>query len=373
MTTPTPKPGIMDISPYVGGDASVEGVAKIIKLSSNEGATGPSPKAVAAFQAAGASLHRYPDGGANDLRAGLAEMYGLDINRLICGNGSDEIIGHLIQAYAGPGDEVLYSEHGFLMYPLGAMANGATPVTARETDYTASVDAYLAAVTERTTIVFIANPNNPTGTYLPHSELQRLRVGLPDDVLLVIDSAYAEFVSRNDYAPGIEMVSAHDNVVMTRTFSKIYGLAALRLGWAYCPAEVAQVFHRVRGPFNVNAAAQAAGLAALRDVKHTDEARAHNDRWLPWLQGECDRLGLSYIPSVGNFLTVQFDGNSVVGGARDAAAALEFLRTKGILPRAIGGYGLGDFLRFTIGLEDENRAVVNALEEFLSTANDAQD
>ena len=365
MTTPTPLKGIMDISPYVGGDASVEGMARIVKLSSNEGATGPSPKAVAAFEKVGADLHRYPDGGASELRAGLAEMYGLDVNRLICGNGSDEIISHLIHSYAGPGDEVLYSEHGFLMYPLGAMASGATPVKAAETDYTASVDGFLAAVTERTKLVFVANPNNPTGTNLPQSELQRLRAGLPDDVLLVIDSAYAEFVSRNDYAPGIELVSANDNVVMTRTFSKIYGLAALRLGWAYCPTEVAMVFHRVRGPFNVNAAAQAAGLAALHDVKHTDEARAHNDRWLPWLQDECDRLGLKYIPSVGNFLTIEFDED----GPRSANAAQEFLRTKGILPRAIAGYGLAAHLRFTIGLEEENRAVIEALEAFLSDTN----
>ncbi len=364
---PVPKSGIMDISPYVGGDASVEGLARIIKLSSNEGATGPSPKAVAAFQAVGAELHRYPDGGAGELRAGLAEMYGLDVNRLICGNGSDEIISHLIQAYAGPGDEVLYSEHGFLMYPLGAMANGATPVKATETAYTASVDGFLAAVTERTTMVFVANPNNPTGTYLPQSELQRLRAGLPDHVLLVIDSAYAEFVTRNDYAPGIEMVSAHDNVVMTRTFSKIYGLAALRVGWAYCPTEIAMVFHRVRGPFNVNAAAQAAALAALRDIRHTDEARAHNDKWLPWLQGECERLGLDYIPSVGNFLTIEFGAD----GPHSAAEAQEFLRTKGILPRTIGGYGLGGHVRFTVGLEAENRAVIAALEAFLSSGDGA--
>ncbi len=355
----------MDISPYVGGDASVEGLARVMKLSANEGATGPSPKAIAAYTEAGANLHRYPDGGAAELRAGLAEMYGLDVNRLICGNGSDEIISHLIHAYAGQGDEVVYSEHGFLMYPLGAMASGATPVKAREDNFTATVDGFLAAVTERTKIVFVANPNNPTGTYLPQAELVRLRAGLPDDVLLVIDSAYAEFVSRNDYAPGIEMVSAHDNVVMTRTFSKIYGLAALRLGWAYCPAEVAGVFHRVRGPFNVNTAAQAAGLAALRDVQHTDEARAHNDRWLPWLQDECTRLGLNYIPSVGNFLTIQFEAD----GPRSADAAQEFLRTKGILPRGIAGYGMPDYLRFTIGLEDENRSVVAALEEFLSAAN----
>ena len=365
MTSPIPKQGIMEINPYVGGDATVDGLAKIVKLSSNEGATGASPRAIETYKALANELHRYPDGGADALRQGLAEMYGLDINRLICGNGSDEIISHLTHAYAGPGDEVLYSEHGFLMYPLAAMANGATPVKAPESDYTASVDAFLAAVTERTKLVFVANPNNPTGTYLPQMELQRLRAGLPDDVLLVIDSAYAEFVSRNDYAPGIELVSAHDNVVMTRTFSKIYGLAALRLGWAYCPIEVAGVFHRVRGPFNINAAAQAAGLAALQDTKHTQEARAHNDHWLPWIAGECDRLDLKYISSVGNFLTIEFGTD----GTHSAAAAQEFLRKKGILPRGIAGYGLAGHLRFTVGLENENRIIIDALEEFLSTKN----
>ncbi|MDP6874021.1 MAG: histidinol-phosphate transaminase [Alphaproteobacteria bacterium] len=365
MTIPTPNQGIMDITPYIGGDASVEGLARVVKLSSNEAATGASPKAIAAYRAAADELHRYPEGSAADLRAGLAEMYGLDANCLICGNGSDEIISHLIHSYAGPGDEVVYSEHGFLMYPLGAMASGATPVKAAETEFTATVDGILAVVTERTKMVFVANPNNPTGTYLPNSEIQRLRAGLPDEVMLVIDSAYAEFVSRNDYAPGIEMVQAHDNVVMTRTFSKIYGLAGLRLGWAYCPEEVALVYHRVRGPFNVNAPAQAAGLAALHDVAHTDAARVHNDRELAWLHDECQRLGLQCIPSVGNFLTINFRA------AEAAAEAQEFLRTRGILPRGIAAYGLGSHLRFTVGQEEENRLAVAAMEEFLSTADGA--
>ncbi len=367
MTTPIPNQGIMDITPYIGGDATVEGHSRVVKLSSNEAATGASPKAIAAYKAAAQELHRYPEGGAADLRAGLAEMYGLNGDGIICGNGSDEIISHLIHSYAGPGDEVIYTEHGFLMYPLGAMASGATPIKAAETDFTASVDAILAVVTERTKMVFLANPNNPTGTYIANSEMQRLRAALPDHVMLVIDSAYAEFVSRNDYSPGIEMVEAHDNVVMTRTFSKIYGLAGLRLGWAYCPEEVALVYHRVRSPFNVNSAAQAAGLAALHDVAHTDAARAHNDRELAWLHDECRRLGLPCIPSAGNFLTIQFGAD----GPCSAAAAQEFLRTKGVLPRGIGAYGLGAYLRFTVGLEDENKLAAAAMEEFLSTTDGA--
>lgn len=364
MSGPKPIPGLLDIAPYVGGDSKAEGVGHVVKLSSNEAATGPSPKAMAAYRGLAETLHRYPDGGSNALREGISEMYGLDPARLICGNGSDEIISALIHAYCGPGDEVVYSEHGFLMYAIGAKACGATPVKAPETDYTASVDALLEAVTERTRIVFLANPNNPTGTYISADELARLRAGLRDDVLLVVDSAYAEFVTRNDYSPGIELVDANDNVVMTRTFSKIYGLAALRLGWAYCPEEIANVYHRIRSPFNVNAAAQAAGLAALQDVAHTDMARAHNDIWLPWLTDRFRALGLGVIPSVANFVTVRFDA---VGPA-SARAVNAYLKERGILPRDIGAYGLGEWLRFTVGLAEENRAAVDAVAECLGRA-----
>lgn len=364
MSRPAPIPGILNIAPYVGGDAKAEGVDRAIKLSSNESAIGPSPRAQAAFSAVAGELHRYPDGGSNAFRAALSEMYGLDADRIVCGNGSDEIISTLTRAYCGPGDEIVYSAHGFLMYPISAMAAGATPVKAAEENYTASVDALIAAVSDKTKIVFLANPNNPTGTYLPADEVRRLHAALPAHVLLVIDAAYAEYVVRNDYTAGIELVDSADNIVMTRTFSKIYGLAALRLGWAYCPAEIAQVFHRVRSPFNVNAAAQAAGVAALRDIAHTDAARRHNDIWLPWLSGQFEKLGLHVIPSVGNFLTARFPQ---VDG-RTADEALAFLKRRGILPRGIAAYGLSDCLRFTVGLEEENHAAVNAVAEFLSAA-----
>tara|TARA_R110002167_G_scaffold91969_3_gene247235 strand:- start:805 stop:1905 length:1101 start_codon:yes stop_codon:yes gene_type:complete len=362
MNAPQPNSGIMEIAPYVGGDAKAEGIAKAIKLSSNESATGASPKAIAAYKALADELHRYPDGGSNELRDTLAEWHGLEAQRIVCGNGSDEILSLLVHAYAGPGDEVLYSEYGFLMYPLNALASGARPVKAPEVNYTASVDNILSAVTERTRMVMLANPNNPTGTYLAADELRRLRAGLDDSVLLVLDSAYAEFVQRNDYSAGIEFVRDSDNVVMTRTFSKIYGLAALRVGWAYCPEAIAGVLHRVRGPFNVNAAAQRAAVAALQDSDHTEMARRHNDTWLPWLQGELEGLGLQVIPSVGNFLTVHFPP----GGPRSTDKALAFLKARGILPRGIAAYGMADHLRFTIGLEDENKAVVAALSEFLN-------
>lgn len=360
---PSPKPidGILNIAPYVGGDSKVDGNSDIVKLSSNEAATGASPLAVAAFVNVSDSLHRYPDGGAHDLRDCIAEVYGLNVDGVVCGNGSDEIISALIHAYCGPGDEVVYSEHGFLMYALGAMAAGAIPVKAPEHGYTASVNEILGVVSARTKIVFLANPNNPTGTYLPSTEVERLRNGLPDEVILVIDAAYAEFLSVNDYSSGVELVTASDNVVMTRTFSKIYGLAALRIGWAYCPLEIANVYHRFRSPFNVNAAAQAAAKAALLDVSHKELARDHNDYWLAWLTKEFEGLGLEVIPSVANFVTVNF-APQFIG---DRNSVHDFLKGRGILPRGLAAYGLDHWVRFTIGLGAENQAVISILKNYL--------
>ena len=361
MALPKPIDGILNISPYVGGADSVEGLARTIKLSANEGALGASPRAVEAFKQMADDLHRYPDGGSERLRSALSEFYDLKAACIILGNGSDEIITTLCHAYIAPGDEIVYSAHGFLMYPLAAMAAGGRPVAAPEIERTASVDNILATIGEKTKIVFLANPNNPTGTYIPVFEIRRLRQSLREDVLLVVDCAYAEFVTRNDYSPCIELVEEYDNVVVTRTFSKIYGLAALRLGWAYCPEEVAQVFHRVRTPFNVNQAAQAAGVAALQDVAHSDAARAHNETWRPWLNDVFKRFGLETIPSVGNFIAVRFPG----ADGKSAQDALAFLSARGILPRPVGAYDLAGFLRVTIGLEEENRAFANAVAEFL--------
>ncbi len=362
MTAPTPRPGIMDIKPYVGGESAVEGVTRVLKLSSNEGALGPSPKAMAALEAMAGEMHRYPDGGATRLRKALAARWGVDAERIVCGAGSDELLGLLVKAYAGPGDEVLYSQHGFLMYAIAAKACGATPVTAPETDLTANVDNLLAAVTPKTRIVFLANPNNPTGTYLPAEEVKRLRASLRDDILLVIDAAYAEFVSRNDYTPGIELVDGGDNTVMCRTFSKMYALGGMRLGWAYCPANIADVLNRVRGPFNVGSAALAAGEAALEDTAFADLCKSHNDYWLAWTTAELRKLGLSLTDSVGNFILVRFPKEA----GKDAAAADAFLRSKGIIVRAMGGYGLGEWLRITIGTGEENQMVVKAVADFLA-------
>ncbi|MGE5548324.1 MAG: histidinol-phosphate transaminase [Solirubrobacterales bacterium] len=364
MTAPSPRPGIMDIKPYVGGESALTGVSRVIKLSSNEGALGPSPKAMEAFKAMAADSHRYPDGGATRLRAALGARWGLDPARIVCGAGSDELLGILCRAYAGPGDEVLYSQHGFLMYAIAAKACGATPVTAPEVDLTASIDNLLAAVTPRTKIVFLANPNNPTGTYLPADEVKRLRAGLPTHVLLVIDAAYAEFVARNDYTPGIELVDAGENTVMCRTFSKIFALGGLRLGWAYCPANIADVLNRVRNPFNVGAPALEAGVAALEDRAYMDLCRSHNDYWLDWMQTEVRKLGLEVVPSVCNFILVRFPKEQ----GRDASAADAFLRARGVIVRAMGAYGLGDCLRITIGTGEENGLVVAALAEFVGAS-----
>jgi histidinol-phosphate aminotransferase len=360
MNGPEPRPGVLSVKPYVGGDSHLPGHDRVIKLASNESALGPSPRAVAAIRASTATMHRYPDGHATELRHALGMRYGLDPARIVCGAGSDELLHLLCVAYAGQGDEVLYSRHGFLVYPIAAQASGATPVTAEERNLTASVDNLLAAVTSRTKIVFIANPNNPTGTYLSADELKRLHAGLPESVLLVIDSAYAEFVGANDYSAGIERVNDGENAVMTRTFSKIYGMGGVRLGWAYCPAAVADVLNRVRGPFNVSSEAQAAGKAALEDTGFVALAREHNDYWRPWLADELSKIGIETVPSVANFVLARFPGKP----GRDAAAADAHLRRHSIIVRPVKNYGLPDCLRITVGTGEENRALIAALTAF---------
>jgi histidinol-phosphate aminotransferase len=357
-----PRPGILEIEPYVGGKAEAAGTARAIKLSANETPLGPSPRAIAAIQAAAADAHRYPDGGALGLRRAIGVWADLDSERVVCGAGSDELIQLLMRAYAGPGDEVLHSAHGFLMYKLCALGVGATPVAAPERELTTDVEALLARLTSRTRMVFIANPNNPTGSYLDAEALARLHAGLPDDVLLVIDAAYAEYVSRNDYLAGIELVDRAANVVMTRTFSKLFGLAALRLGWLYAQPRVVDVLNRIRGPFNVSTPAQVAGIAALADRGHQERARAHNERWLPWLTLEIARLGLQAYPSVANFVLVGFDR----ADGRNADAASAWLERRGILARAMAAYGLPDCLRLSVGLEEENQLTVAALAEFMA-------
>ncbi|MGF7160734.1 histidinol-phosphate aminotransferase [Rhodoligotrophos appendicifer] len=359
---PRPRAGILDIAAYVPGKSKATGGVKTHKLSSNETPLGPSARAIQAFRDCADQLHFYPDGGATALREAIAAQYGLSAAHIVCGAGSDELLSMLAQAYLQSGDEAIFCRHGFLVYEIAIRAAGATPVVAPEVDLTADVDAILQCVTPRTRIVFLANPNNPTGTYLPFDEVTRLHAGLPSDCLLVLDAAYAEYVRQNDYAAGIELVANSANVVMTRTFSKVYGLAALRLGWAYCPQPVADVLNRVRGPFNVNMAAMAAGIAAIGDRAHTESAVAHNDLWRPWLTNELESLGLPVTPSVGNFLLVHFPQPN-----KTAAEADKFLLERGIVLRRMENYHLPNALRLTVGGEEANRATVVALAEFLGS------
>ncbi|HEV7416165.1 MAG TPA: histidinol-phosphate transaminase [Tianweitania sediminis] len=361
---PTPKPGVMDIAAYVPGKSSAPaGVSKVHKLSSNENPLGASPAAVDAVRTAAERMEFYPDGSATALREAIGEAYGLNPANILCTNGSDEAIGLLAQVYLQPGDEGVFTEHGFLVYRIYIQSAGGVPVAVKESAETADVDAILAAITPRTKIVFLANPNNPTGTYIPFTEVRRLHAALPSHVLLVLDAAYAEYVRRNDYESGVELVSTSENVVMTRTFSKIHGLGGMRLGWIYAPAHVVDALNRVRGPFNVNAAAIDAGVAAIRDRSHIENTVAHNDHWLPWLTAELTQLGLRVTPSVGNFILIHFPENE----AHSAAKADEYLSARGYILRRVAGYGFPNALRMTVGSEEANRGVVAALSDFLKT------
>ncbi|WP_410055028.1 histidinol-phosphate transaminase [Microvirga sp. Mcv34] len=359
-TRPQPRPGVMQIDAYVPGKSKAAGVAKVHKLSSNETPLGPSPKAMEAFRSFD-HLELYPDGAATKLREAIGARYGLDPSRIICGAGSDELLALITHAYVGPGDEGIFTEHGFLVYRIAIMAAGGTPVVAPEKDLRTDVDAILSRVTEKTKIVFLANPNNPTGTYIPFDEVKRLHAGLPSHVVLVLDAAYAEYVRRNDYESGLELVATSENVVMTRTFSKIYGLANLRLGWMVAPAHIADAVNRIRGPFNVSGPAMAAGIAAIQDEAHLAKAIEHNERWLAWLTREIEALGLKVTPSVGNFLLVHFPKEA----GRTAQDADAFLSGRGLILRRIDAYGLPDALRLTVGDEEANSLVVAALRDFL--------
>jgi histidinol-phosphate aminotransferase len=397
MTThPTPKKGITDISPYVGGKSKADGATRVIKLSSNENPWGPSPKAIAAYGAESGNMHRYPDGGHASLRETIARVQKLPAKQLICGAGSDELIGMLVHAYAGAGDEVLYSQHGFLMYKIYTLSNGATPVTAPEKNLHTDVDALLAAVTPRTKIVFVANPNNPTGTVIPFSEIRRLRAGLREDIILGLDAAYAEYInplppegggreggvastlvggSLNrecsesphpnppplgegiDYEDGISLVKENTNTIVFHTFSKIYGLPALRLGWAFAPAHIIDVMNRVRSPFNVNSPALAAGVAAMEDQAYITDMRAKNAVELKRVTDAITALGYEVVPSKTNFTLVKFGS--------DVPAMNAHLAARGLIVREVAGYGLPDYLRISIGTTEENSLLIDALTAFV--------
>ncbi len=360
MSAPTPQPGILDIAPYTPGEGRAPGANAVTKLSANENPYGPSPAARDAVRAAAEDLQTYPGADHSGLRGAIAGVHGLDPARIVCGAGSDELISLLVQAYAGPGQEVLHTEHGFAMYPISARAHGATPVAVPERALTAEVDAILAAVTDATAMVFLANPNNPTGTMLPESEVARLADALPAAVMLVLDGAYAEYVPGHD--GGAALVDARANVVMTRTFSKIHGLGGLRVGWAYAPAPVADVLNRIRGPFNVSAAGLAAAEAAMLDTGWAARCRDACLEWRDWMRRELTALGLETPESHANFVLPRFRS------AAAAAAADAALREHGLIVRRVANYGLPDRLRITVGDEVACRRVIAVLQDFVRAA-----
>lgn len=358
---PAPRPTVLDIEAYVAGESKIPGVNRIIKLSSNEGPFGPPPSAVAAMGRAAADGNRYPDGGSVVLREAIGRRFGLDPARIVCGTGSDELISHLCLCYGGAGTELIMSAHGFTMYEISGKYAGSRVIKVPERNLTTDVDAMLAAVSPATRLVFLANPNNPTGSLLPQSEVERLRAGLPDDVLLVLDAAYAEYVDAPDYDAGARLVDASGgNTVMLRTFSKIFGLGGLRVGWAYAPANVVDVLNRVRGVFNVNLIAQAGAVAALEDKEWVERNRAHNRTERARMAEALTAIGIKVWPSQGNFFLADF------GSAERATAADAFLRGRGLIVRGMKAYDLAHCLRISIGTTEECDLVIEALTAFMA-------
>lgn len=358
MTSPKAHDWIMEMAPYVPGRSTVEGIAEPVKLSSNESVYGASPLAIEAFRSTADKLMRYPDANSNDLRDAIAKVHGIDADKIICGAGSDELLTLLIHTFAGPGDEVIYSQFGFMVYPVQTRAVGATGIAVPNKDWAADIDGILEAVTEDTKLVFIDNPNNPTGAYNPWPEIERLHAALPESVVLVLDAAYAECVTAEDYKAGESLVERADNVIMTRTFSKMYALAGLRVGWAYGAPGIIDVLNRVRMPFNVVVPGHPAAIEAVKDQAHLKASVDFNTKWRDWLTAELRGLGLSVVESQTNFVLVEFpEGNKC------ALACNDFLTSRGYLVRALPP--LPDHLRISIGTEDQNKGVLALIKEFL--------
>jgi len=363
MSRPVPKAGILDIAPYTPGKSPVvEPGRKTYKLSSNETPFGPSPKAKEAVANAATHLEDYPEGTSKVLRDAIGKRYDLDPDCIICGAGSDEILNLIAHTYLGPGDEAIHTTHGFLVYPIATSANGATNVIAAETDFTCNVDAILAAVTERTKLVWLANPNNPTGTYLPFDEVKRLQAGLPAHVILVLDAAYADYVGRHDYDSGFELVKKTENTVVCYTFSKVHGLAALRIGWMFGPAHIVDAMNRIRGPFNVSAPAMLAAVAAIEDTAHVEMSQAFTIQWREWLTEEVTKLGITVTPSVANFILMHFPTTP----GKTALEADAYLTHRGLVLRSVASYGLPNALRMTIGTEEANRFFIETIGKFMA-------
>lgn len=348
----------MNIAPYTPGKSKLSGISNPIKLSSNENPLGCSPKVLEAYRNF-KDLNRYPDAMSTEMRQAIGKVHGLNPDKLICGSGSDELLGIIAHAYAGEGDEVIYSRHGFLVYPIATRAAGAKPVAVEENDFNVDIEGILSAVTPKTRIVFFANPNNPTGTYNPKSEIEKLRKGLRDDILLVIDSAYAECADAADYTDGREIVDQGNNTIMLRTFSKVYGIAALRLGWGYADPSIIDILNRVRPVFNISGPTLAAGIAAVNDQEFVKKSVEHNNKWREKLFKKLENLGLDPIPSQTNFVTARF-GNDATSGKK----GYEFLAGKGIITREIGNYHMPEYLRISIGTDEEMAKLFAALEEY---------
>lgn len=357
---PQPLSRMQTFAPYVQGKSEIAGMKDTIKLSSNECCFGPSPAAMDAFTKAASEMHRYPDGSQTGLRNAIADVHGIDADRIVCGNGSEELIGLLIRCYVGSGHELLLSENYFVMCSIYGKGQGANVVLAPEKNFRIDIDAILERIGDKTRAICLANPNNPTGTYLPITEIQRLIDNAPKHILIVLDGAYAEYVEKEDYDAGIRWVESCQNVVMTRTFSKIYGLAGLRIGWAYGPAHVIEIVNRLRTPFNASRPAMVAAAAAIRDHEHVNNTREHNTRWLRRLSDKLGRQGLQVVPSVANFYLIDFRDLK----NKSAEAAGEYLESHGIIPRPGGG---DKYLRITVGNDAENEAVLDALHAYLKS------
>ncbi|MBW4330107.1 histidinol-phosphate transaminase [Stakelama sp. CBK3Z-3] len=363
MSAPEPKSWVMDIAPYIPGKSTTDSGAKAAKLSSNENPLGTSPAAREAFASAAGELERYPDASGAIVREAIAKKYDLDPQRIIYGTGSDEVLHMAASAFAGPGDEVIFVRYGFAVYEIATRRVGATPVVASDSDYASDVDAILAAVTDRTRIVYVANPNNPTGTYAGREAIARLHAGLPGHVLLVLDHAYAEYLQPGENDGGMALAKTAPNVLVTRTFSKIYGLAAERIGWGYGAMDLIAAMHRIRQPFNITIAGQRAAVAALEDENFVAKSRAHNAEWRGWFVDQIAALGnagLRAVPSKANFVLVLFEGQV------SAEQAYKALQDRGYITRWLPGQGLGNGLRISIGTEAEMRGLVAALREVVA-------
>ncbi len=360
--SPAPKSGILDIAPYVGGKSKIDGVAEPIKLSSNENALGASAHAVEAFVDAQAKLFRYPDGLANPLRAAVAEYHGIEPERLVFGNGSDEVFSLLNQVYLEAGDNIVTGEHGFLAYRISALACQAEVRLAPEPEQRIEIEGLLTLVDDRTKLVYLSNPANPTGTWNTPEEIAGLRARLDPRIILVVDEAYAEFVDEPTWASAFETARHSENIIVTRTFSKIHGLAGLRIGFGYCPKAVIEAIERIRLPFNINLPAQYAGIAALSDRFHIEASRQQVLNWHPRFLQEVRALGYFIRKSAGNFVLIHFKDTA------EAEAANAYLMSQGLIVRHVANYGLPQALRVTIGKDDENRAFLDALKRFASRA-----